>query len=183
MVKRMNDKPEKTQGIGEVITVIPKYAPNTPPKNYKKKKAISIFCCIKYSHGFKCPELIRARITTKGDVYIVPYPITETGFKDLHLSHHSSGEFHWTDDGKHVQPVYGEKDFPAALKLWLKFKCPPCFCFRKGKSLSDTEIDNILQRITEYFPFTLDKNEAYQNLLDANFYRLLLSEFNKEKPN
>ncbi|MBA7690465.1 hypothetical protein ES703_98992 [subsurface metagenome] len=180
-VGKMNEKLEKTRNPEEVIIVTPKYAPSTPPKNYKKKKAISIFCCIKYSYGFKCPELLRARITTKGDVYIVPYPITETGSKDLHLSHHSSGEFHWTDDVNHVQPIYGEDDFPTALKIWLKFKRPPCFCFRKGKALNDIEIDNILQRIARYLPFSFNIKETYQNLKDANFYRLALSQFKRSK--
>ena len=108
---------EKTQNTKGITIVIPKYAPSTPPKNYMKKKAISIFGCIKYSYGFKCPELIRARISTKGDIYVVPYPITEIGSRDFHLSHHSSGDFHWTDDGNHIQPIYREKDFPAASSL------------------------------------------------------------------
>ena len=140
-----------------------------------KKKAISIFGCIKYSYGFKCPELIRARISTKGDIYVVPYPITEIGSRDFHLSHHSSGDFHWTDDGNHIQPIYREKDFPAALKRWLKVKHPPCFCIRKGTNLSEIEIDNILHNLASYFPIYFKVNEACQRLSEKKFYRLIIS--------
>ena len=158
----------------------PRYAPSTPPKNYNQKKAISLFCCIWFSYGFKCPEVLRARITMKGDIYIMPlieslhYGTEPKGdFQDFHLSYHSSGEFHWAKDGTHIQPLFGEADFRKALKLWLKLKSPPCLCFRKGKGLREEEILALIQHLARYLPLTIDVGEVAQNLKGTNFYRLV----------
>jgi hypothetical protein len=43
--------------------VIPRYSPSKPPKRYNRKKTIGIFCCLWFSFGFRCPELLRATIT------------------------------------------------------------------------------------------------------------------------
>ena len=135
---------------------------------------------MEFGDDFKCPEMLRARITNENDVYIVPFPFTETGSKDFHFSHHKSGEFHWTDGGSHVHPVYGEKDFPAALKLFLGVTS--CFCFRKGKNLSDIEIQTILIHVAKYLPFPFNINEPCQSLIHANFCRLIQSELKEHKP-
>jgi len=150
---------------------IPRYSPNTPPKDYNEKKAISIFCCIGFSFGFKCPELLRATITGKDDVYVIPF--TEYGLGDFHLSYHKSGRFHWTYEQTHTQPVCGETDFAAAFGVWLKVKHPLCFCFRKGKKLSDKEVVSLLQSLAQNFPFNFDVQHASQNLMKSNFYRLV----------
>jgi hypothetical protein len=157
--------------------ILPRYSPGTPPKDYKEKKAISIFCCLWFSYGIRCPELLRATITTKGDIYVIPY-VEYMGksmekFRDFHLSYHSSGDFRWAEGGTHVEPVCGETDFGAAFGMWLKVRRPACFCFRKGKGISDKEIVSLLQRLAQNFPFTFDVGEALQNLRRSNFYRLV----------
>ena len=153
--------------------VIPRYSPSTPPKNYNKNKAISIFCCLRFSFGFRCPELLRATITSEGEIYVIPY--SEYGIGDFHLSYHKSGRFHWGYDRTNVEPVCGETDFAAAFGLWLQFKQPLCFCFRKGRNLNDMEIVSLLQKLAENFPFTFDKEKAYQHLTIAKYYRLILA--------
>ena len=159
---------------------IARYAPGIPPKNYNRRKAISLFCCLSFSFGPRCPEILRARITMKGDIYIMPlieslhYGTEPKGdFQDFHLSYHSSGEFHWAKDGTHIQPVFGEADFRKALELWLKLKFPPCLCFRKGKGLGEEEIAALIQHLAKYLPLTVDVEEVAQNLRNTNFYRLI----------
>jgi len=116
----------------------------------------------------------------KGDVYIMPliesthYMHESKGeFQDFHLSYHLSGEFHWAEDGTHIQPLFGEADFRKALELWLKFKSPPCLCFRKGKGLGEEEIGVLIQHLAKYLPLTINVEEVAQNLRNANFYRLI----------
>ena len=158
----------------------PRYAPGIPPKNYNRKKAIIVFCCLPFSYGLRCPEILRAKITTKGDVYIIPlieflHYMTDpkSEFQDFHLSYHSSGKFHWAKDGTHIQPLFGEADFRKALELWLKFKSPPCLCFRKGKGLKEEEIFTLIQELARYLTLTIDVGKAAQNLRDAqNFVSL-----------
>jgi len=158
----------------------PRHEPSIPPKNYRKKKAISVFCCLYFSYGFKCPEILRARITVKGDIYIMPlieflHHGTEPkgDLQDFHLSYHSSGEFHWAKDGTHIQPLFGEADLRKALELWLKLKSPPCLCFRKGKGLREEEILALIQHLARYLPLTIDVGEVAQSLKGADFYRLV----------
>ena len=93
--------------------------------------------------------------------------------QDFHLSYHSSGEFHWTKDGTHIEPLFGEADFRKALGLWLKFKSLPCLCFRKGKGLGEEEILALIQHLAGYLPLTVDVVEVAQNLKGTNFYRLV----------
>lgn len=150
---------------------IPRYGPGSPPKKYNVKKSISIFCCLWFSFGFRCPEVLRATITTKGDVYVIPY--TEYGLRDFHLSYHESGKFHWGYEGTHIEPLCGKTDFAAAFGMMLKLRCPPCFCLRKGKMLSDGEIVRLVQRLTQNFPFPFDIEEACRQLQNAKFYRLV----------
>jgi hypothetical protein len=160
-----------------ISVIIPRYAPGNPPKNYNRRKAISIFCCLGFSYGFKCPELLRAKITSKGDIYVMPLieytTKSKNEFQDFHLSYHSSGEFHWAEHGTHIQPVFGETDLRKALELWLKLKSPPCLCFRKGKGLREEETTRLLQKLVRYLPIPIDIGEAAQSLRDSNFYRLV----------
>jgi len=158
----------------------PRYEPSIPPKNYRKNKAISVFCCLYFSYGFKCPEILRAKIATTGDVYMVPlveflhYMSEPEGkFEDFHLSYHASGEFHWAVDGTHTQPLFGEADFRKALALWLKFKSPPCLCFRKGKGLAAEQILALVQHLASYLPIGIDIADVTQILKDSNFHRLV----------
>jgi hypothetical protein len=164
----------------------PRYEPSIPPKNYRKNKAISIFCCLYFSYGFKCPEILRARINKEGDIYVIPlieslhYMSKPKGqFQDFHLSYHSSGEFHWTKDKTHIQPLFGEADFRKALELWLKFKSPPCLCFRKGKGLREGEIVSLIQHLASYLPLNIDVGEVAQNLKGSNSYRLVRKDLRK----
>jgi hypothetical protein len=159
---------------------VPRYEPGIPPKNYNRRKAISLFCCLSFSSGLRCPEILRARITKKGDIYIMPlieslhYGTEPKGdFQDFHLSYHSSGEFHWTKDVTYIQPVFGEADFCKALELWLKFKSPPCLCFRKGKGLREDEIVALIEHLTKYLPPTIDAGNVAQDLKGTNFYRFV----------
>ena len=159
--------------------IIPRYSPGTPPKNYKEKKAVSLFCCLKFSFGAKCPELLRAVISKKGDVYIIPYvEYGSRGFSnfpgDFHLSHHKSGKFHWTTKKEHIEPVYGEKDFAAAFGLWLKLRHPPCFCFRRGSGLNEQEITSLLNRLAQNIPFVFDIESSSKDLGSQNYHRLVL---------
>ena len=160
--------------------LVPRYAPTVPPKNYNRRKAISLFCCILFSYGPGCPEILRARITKEGDIYVMPLieflrqgTKQEGELQDCHLSYHSSGEFHWTEDGTHIESLHGEADFRKALELWLKFKSLPCLCFRKGKSLLEEEILALVQHLARYLPLTVDVGEAAQNLKGKDFYRLV----------
>jgi len=164
----------------------PRYEPSIPPKNYRKNKAISVFCCLYFSYGFKCPEILRAKITARGDVYMLPlieslhYMREREGkFEDFHLSYHPSGEFHWAVNGTHIQPLFGEADFRKALELWLKFKSPPCLCFRKGKGLREEEILILIQHLARYLPLKIDVGEVAQNLKGSNFYRLVRRDLRK----
>jgi hypothetical protein len=159
---------------------VPRYAPGIPPKNYHRRKAISLFCCLSFSYGPRCPEILRARITKEGDIYIIPlieflHHRTELKgeLQDFHLSYHLSGEFHWAKDGTHIQPLFGEADLRKSLELWLKLKSPPCLCFRKGKGLRQEEILALIQHLARYLPLTIDAGNVAQDLKSANFYRLV----------
>jgi hypothetical protein len=159
---------------------IARYAPRIPPKNYNRRKAISLFCCISFSYGPRCPEILRAKITKEGDIYTMPLieflhqgAALKGQLQDFHLSYHSSGEFHWTKDGTHIEPLFGEADFRKALELWLKFKSLPCLCFRKGKGLREEEILALIQHLVGYLPLTVDVGEVAQSLKGTNFYRLV----------
>jgi len=169
----MSAESEKKQHLEQTDIRIPRYNPGNPPKNYGEKKAISIFCCLHFSFGFGCPELLRARITKKGDIYVIPF--SEYGIGDFHLSHHESGEFHWGHDRTHDKPAYGEGDFAAAFGLWLKVRSPLCFCLRKGKNLNNEDIAILVQRLAQNFPFAFDIETASRDLERSNFYRLVLA--------
>ena len=157
--------------------IIPKYAPKNPPKNYSKKKAIGVFVCLYFSFGPRCPEVLRARITTGGEIYVMPFveyhPFSENSLKDFHMSYHVSGEFHWTKDGTHTKPLYGEADLRKAFESWLKFRFPMCICFRKGKELREEEIDNLIECLSSYLPITVNIKEAAQNMKHKRFHRLV----------
>jgi hypothetical protein len=170
----MKKELEKNQLPEQASVKIPRYGPGILPKRYNVKRSISIFCCLRFSFGFKCPEALRATITTKGDVYVIPY--TEYGLGDFHISHHKSGEFHWGYQGNHIQPICGEDDAPAAMRLWLKLKQPPCFCFRKGRNLNDEEIVTLIQRLAQNLPFTFNVEKASHNLKNTKFYRMVVRE-------
>jgi hypothetical protein len=160
--------------------LMPRYAPSRPPKNHDHRKAISLFCCIPFSYGSRCPEILRARITKEGDIYVMPLieflhrgTGLEGDLQDFHLSYHSSGEFHWTKDGTHIEPLYGEADLRKALEVWLRFKSLPCLCLRKGKGLGEEEILALTQCLVRYLPLTVDVGEAVQDLKGRSFYRLV----------
>ena len=177
----MNKESKKNQPFEQASVQIQRYAPGHPPKNYNRKKAISIFGCLYFSYGFRCPELLRATITSAGDVYIIPLhrvylAESEKGRRDFHISYHKSREFHWTHGGTHIVPVCGEDDAPAAMRLWLKLKQPPCFCFRKGRNLNDEEIVTLIQHLAQNLPFNFNVEEASQNLKNAKFYRMVVRE-------
>lgn len=158
-----------------INVVIPKYGPGEPPKKYNAKRAVGIFACLCFSYGTRCPELLRARMNIKGDIYVIPhteYMGKSNGIdRDIHMSHHKSGEFHWVVDRNHVQPAFGEADFPAAFGLWLKLQRPPCFCFRRGKGLDEKEIATLVECLAKYLPFKIDTRGTSQSLRDFNFYR------------
>jgi hypothetical protein len=153
--------------------VVPEHAPGKSPKKYNAKKAIGVFVCLSFSYGPRCPELLRARISAKGDIYVIPH--TEYAGKsrskntEFHISHHKSGKFHWVWDGEHVHPAFGESDYPAAFGFALKVRQPPCFCFRRGKDLDVDEIAILVECLARYLPFKIDTAIACQNLRDVNF--------------
>jgi len=173
----MKKESKKRQSFEQVSIKIPKYSPGHPPKNYNRKKAISLFCCLSFSCGPRCLELLTASITSRGDIYVMPF--TEHASGDFHLSYHKSGKFHWTHRGNHIQPIYGEDDSPAAMRLWLKFKEPPCFCLRKGRNLNDEEIFMLLQRLAPNLPFAFDIEKVSCDLKDSN-YRIFKASKSKE---
>ena len=160
--------------------ITPRYAPGNPPKKYKVHKAIGFFLCRSFSFGFRCPEVVRARISAKGDVYIIPHTDYPLGF---HVSHHQSGECHWTWEVRRIfrrkpaklrmQPLYGEKDYAAASALWCTLMQPPCYCLRRGRGLSDEEVVILLQRLAQYLPKNFNMEKAYQQLRNAKFYRVV----------
>jgi hypothetical protein len=156
-----------------VHIVEPKHAPGKPPKKYDAKKAIGVFVCLGFSYGARCPELLRARIGAKGDIYVIPHAEyagkSKSTNKEFHISHHKSGEFHWALDGEHVHPVFGESDYPAAFGFVLKVRRPPCFCVRRGKDLDVDEIAILVECLARYLPFKFDTAIACQNLSNNNF--------------
>lgn len=149
----------------------PRYRFGNPPKSFNKKKSIGVFCCIR--SDLKCLEIIRARINSFGEVYLMPIESIEGGM-DFHLSYHVSGKFHWTHEKKHLKPLYGESDYRMAFRKWLRFKIAPCFCIRKGKNLSKNELRILLSTIRNYLPFNYDLEEASTHLEDKSFYRVTL---------
>jgi len=151
---------------------IPKHAPGHPPKKYIAKKAIGVFVCLYHSYGPSCPELLRVRISSEGDIYIIPHPESAGKSKNVktefHISHHKSGDFHWAMDGKNVKPAFGESDYPAAFGLVLKVRHPPCFCFRRGKNLDAGEILVLVHCLAKYLPFKINTEVACENLIRNN---------------
>lgn len=152
----------------------PRYRLGVPPKDYNKKKSIGVFGCIR--SDFKCFEILRLRIKGKGDgyeVYVIPIEALQ-GKLDFHLSYHKSGKFHWAHNKKHINPLRGESDYCEPFTLYLRSKFAPCFCLRKGKNLSDNEMNILLSKLTRYFPFDFNVEEVLRNLKQKKFYRIKL---------
>ena len=164
--------------------IVPKHTPGRPPKNYGEKKAIGVFACLAFSFGLRCPELLRARITTRRDVYIMPFveyqPFKGKNLQDFHLSYHASGEFHWTSNGNHIEPAFGEDDFRKAFEVWLQVRSPLCLCLRKGKGLNEEEIVSSAKCLSRYIPMPIDIEAASQELKHAGFYRLVSADLKSE---
>ncbi|MBA7709117.1 hypothetical protein ES703_118027 [subsurface metagenome] len=102
----------------------------------------------------------------------MPYVEQKPFERDFHLSYHASGEFHWTDNGIHVDPLCGEDDFRKAFEVWLKLRFPPCLCIRKGKGLREEEIISLVRCLSRYVP-VVNIEDASQELKRADFYRLV----------
>lgn len=156
--------------LKQPIVKEPMYSPGKPPKKYNRKKTIGIFGCLNYSYGLSCPEIISATIGSGGDIYIIP--LIGYGIGDFHLSYHKSGKFHWVLNEKHIQPVQGEEDFAQAFNMWLKIKKPSCFCFRRGRRLAETEIIQIVERLSQHFPIEFDVQQAAHNIIFVGFFIL-----------
>jgi hypothetical protein len=157
----------------DIHPMISKYSPGKPPKKYNAKKAIGFFVCLYSTFGARCSEFLRVRISPEGDIYILPHPgqtnkSNNSKNREFHISHHTSGEFHWAIDGKSVHPVFGESDYPAAFGLVLKVRHPPCFCFRRGKNLDAGEISVLVDCLAKYIPFKINSEIACQNLINNN---------------
>ncbi len=150
----------------------PKHRLGVPPKDYDKRKSIGVFGCIR--SDFKCFEILRLRIKGKVheyEVYVIPIEALQ-GRLDFHLSYHRSGKFHWAHNKKHMNPLHSESDYREAFKLYLRCKFAPCFCLRKGKNLSDNEMNNLLCELTRHVPFDFDVEEVLRNLKQKKFYRM-----------
>ncbi|HEX9897497.1 MAG TPA: hypothetical protein VGA85_07575 [Dehalococcoidales bacterium] len=167
------------QDLPFIKMVNPKYSPNHPPKNYSERRAIGMFFCQWYDKNLKCTELLRAVNSGDGDIYVIPFPEYKIG--DIHISHHKSGNFHWSVEGNNVDPVFGEKDFPTAFTFWVKAKNPPCFCIRKGRPLHQNEIRTLVECISNYVPFPFDIEIAVGNLVSDGFYRFTRSDSSETK--
>ena len=166
----------KREKNADVRIVPPDTYPGKPPKNYKKKRAVSLFVCFSQSFGPACYELIRVKTTAgSDDMYSIYYPKTQRDSNFyFHESIHESGEIHWVMDGRNVgTPAYGRKDNPAAMRLYLRVKQPLCLCVRMGKSLGEDQLRQIVFRIVEHLPIKVDGEEATQELLKRGFYRLV----------
>lgn len=148
------------------------FSPGRPPKNYNEKFAIGLFACRNLFYVYKCFELLRAKTTSKGeDIYIIPIPpFMVDGF---HESIHSAHIFHWKwgNPGKYVTPLYGKQDMPAAIKLKIKMDRNPCLCLRKGRKLTEKNIELLLSRLSDYLPFTINLYEVSIILYRRGFYR------------
>jgi hypothetical protein len=159
------------------VRIVPLDAyPGKPPKNYKKKRAVSLFVCFLQSFGPACYELIRVKTTARSDdMYSIYYPRTQRDANfHFHESIHDSGEIHLVMNERNVgTPAYGRKDNPAAMRLYLRVKQPLCLCIRMGKSLGEDQLRQIVFRIAEHLPIKVDGEEATQELLKRGFYRLV----------
>jgi len=160
------------------IPIKPKHFPGSPPKDFHEKNAIGFFACLRYSLGCKCPELLRVR-AVRNEVYLIPFVEDKTENvdkrRDFHISYHPSGEFHWTVNGAHVKPVFGEDDFLMAFHFWLVAKAPSCLCFRRGKGLSEQDIIAAVQTLSRYVPVQHSIEGISNKLNKDGFYRFILS--------
>ena len=158
------------QTENQIAYVAPDAYLGKPPKNYKQKRAVGLFLYLVHSYGPACHEVLRAKTTAGGrDIYVIVRPFP------FHESFHGSRKFHWTWDlkGKHVVPVYGEEDFPAAFKLWFKFRSPLCLCFRRGRFLAKKEVASLVSCLARYLPIKIDLEEASHTLWERGCYRLV----------
>lgn len=157
------------QAENQITSLLPDAYPGKPPKNYKQKRAVGLFLCLAHSFGPACYEMLRAKTTANArDIYVIVRKVR------FHESFHESGEFHWMWElkGEHVVPLYREQDFPAAFKLWFKFRSPVCFCFRRGQSLGKEEITSLVSCLARYLPTEINLEETSHMLWKRGFYRL-----------
>ena len=158
------------QAKNRIAFLYPDAFPGKPPKSYRQKRAVGLFLCLARSYGQACHEILRAKTTVEGDIYLT---VRKVGF---HEAFHKSGEFHWTweREGKHVKPQYGEQDFPVAFKLWLKFRKPSCICFRRGRLLQKEQIVRLVPSLARYLPIEINSEQASEDLCEKGFYKLTI---------
>ncbi len=157
-----------SQTEDKITFVLPDAYPRKCPKDYRHKRAVGLFLCWGHSFGPACHEILRAKMTASGGIYVI---VRKTHF---HESFPKNWKFHWTweQKGKPIVPLYGEEDFPKAFKLWLKFRSPMCLCFRRGRSLGEEEITGLVARLAKYLPININLEEASLTLWKSGFYRL-----------
>ena len=117
---------------------------------------------------------------TGEDLYTIPFPRGQKLSKiRTHESLHGSGEIHFIleeEGGFRIKavPVYGNDDQPAAIRAFLKIKCPLCVCIRKGRSFEKHKLERAVSRIVDYLPVRVDAKEVIESLNKRGYYRLVL---------
>ena len=153
-----------------------------PSKN-NKKRSVSVFIFNFSGEGGRrdCIELVKARISSKGDVYIIPNPKTQKE-NPFHESFHTPKddkpkEYHIITENDpndpKISPLYGEKDLPSAVRFSAFARMPACFCFRKGGHLNHKEITILVDRLLRYVP-SVNKEEVIFSLETRGICRFRL---------
>lgn len=148
------------------------------PSKYNKERSIGLFVFnYEPENGRRnCKEIVRGKISSKGDIYIFPFPKSQKKHPFHESFHTLKGEkpsrFHWVQkDFPKRPPVFGTKDLPAALKFaCFRARRPPCFCFRIGKRLKTYEIRPLVEKLIRFVP-SVDINEVVSALEKGGIYQ------------
>ena len=147
-------------------------APGSPPKLYGRKVRRSLGLFLLRGRGV-CNELLRVRITRRGDAYVILTSL------QLHESFHASGEFHWRFGNRFkTYPLCGALDLPMAIRFYIVFNRPPCFCIRcDNLRLNYDEIKYGLRLLLRFLPLEYsdaDIEKTAHVLKDRGFVRYTL---------
>ena len=146
----------------------PEYKLGTPPKEFNKWRSLGVFACA--TSDFRCPEILRATITTSAEIYLsMPY----AKGMDFHLSYQTRGRFHLKLDGKYLYPETFEDDFRRTLEFLLRIREYPCFCLRIDRRLAFQETEALVRIVRRYLPFEFDTEEVSRSLSVYRFRRFV----------
>jgi len=141
--------------------------PGHPPKWYNRNRSIGLFI----SRPSDCAEVLRGRLSPKGDVYI----FNPLGKGFFYESFHASGEFHQRYRNRpkeKIVPILGTEDESLGFRTTeFKLNRRPCFCLRVGKNLNSIEIKVIMKHLIRYLPEEIRSREVIRMLNEKSFFR------------